>query len=287
MAKLFARRAKVLITALFLAVFLYSANSANATRGCCSWHGGVSYCDSSVGRYVCNDGTYSPSCGCAYAPPKPICVKPNLGKNANWNFSTNGCNQDITISWDKGSLDDFYSIQVSKSPGADPGPISDTSTTSFTFKDVKPGKWYVNVKPGRSCGWGDIAYWTVDVPEVVPEIKFKEKIISEDERQLDYSVSCGDKIDIIPEIGSLTENSGSIVIHPKENIDYTITASNNGESQSASLSVKYPLPKKDDFDKDVEKTPSNQDESSGAFGWSMFLVLLVGFVWFMDRKNKS
>lgn len=34
------------------------------TRGCCSHHSGVSYCDSSVGRLVCNDGTYSPSCGC-------------------------------------------------------------------------------------------------------------------------------------------------------------------------------------------------------------------------------
>lgn len=34
------------------------------TRGCCSHHRGVAYCDSSTGRIVCNDGTYSPSCGC-------------------------------------------------------------------------------------------------------------------------------------------------------------------------------------------------------------------------------
>lgn len=34
------------------------------TRGCCSHHKGVGYCDSSTGRIVCNDGTYSPSCGC-------------------------------------------------------------------------------------------------------------------------------------------------------------------------------------------------------------------------------
>lgn len=34
------------------------------TRGCCSHHRGVDYCDSSVGRLVCNDGTYSPSCRC-------------------------------------------------------------------------------------------------------------------------------------------------------------------------------------------------------------------------------
>lgn len=39
-------------------------NSVYAARGCCSHHGGVAYCDSSVGKYVCADGTYSPSCGC-------------------------------------------------------------------------------------------------------------------------------------------------------------------------------------------------------------------------------
>lgn len=32
-------------------------------RGCCSWHGGVSYCGYG-GKIVCRDGTYSPSCRC-------------------------------------------------------------------------------------------------------------------------------------------------------------------------------------------------------------------------------
>ena len=43
--------------------------SAEAKRGCCSWHGWVNYCASN-GRYVCNDGTYSPSCTCgsSYTP---------------------------------------------------------------------------------------------------------------------------------------------------------------------------------------------------------------------------
>ncbi|MFZ2193722.1 MAG: hypothetical protein WAV31_05755 [Candidatus Moraniibacteriota bacterium] len=59
------------ITVLLLAVFLFSTTPANATSGCCSWHGGVSHCDTSVGKYVCNDGSYSPSCGCTYIPPKP------------------------------------------------------------------------------------------------------------------------------------------------------------------------------------------------------------------------
>ena len=56
---------------IFLAVFLLFSSASQATSGCCSWHGGVSHCDTSVGRQVCNDGTYSPSCGCTYIPPTP------------------------------------------------------------------------------------------------------------------------------------------------------------------------------------------------------------------------
>lgn len=59
------------IVATFVVVCIFSfvfPKITNATSGCCSWHGGVSYCDSSVGRYVCNDGTYSPSCGCYRKP---------------------------------------------------------------------------------------------------------------------------------------------------------------------------------------------------------------------------
>ena len=46
-------------------IVMLSMNSIFAQRGCCSWHGGQSYCDPSSGRIVCKDGTYSPSCMCA------------------------------------------------------------------------------------------------------------------------------------------------------------------------------------------------------------------------------
>lgn len=37
---------------------------AGNSRGCCSYHGGVQTCDYNVGRVVCVDGDYSPSCLC-------------------------------------------------------------------------------------------------------------------------------------------------------------------------------------------------------------------------------
>ncbi len=38
-------------------------------QGCCSWHGGIARCDESQGRYVCNDGVYSPTCRCERKEP--------------------------------------------------------------------------------------------------------------------------------------------------------------------------------------------------------------------------
>ena len=37
---------------------------AKGNQWCCSWHGWLSYCASN-GRWVCKDGTYSPSCTCS------------------------------------------------------------------------------------------------------------------------------------------------------------------------------------------------------------------------------
>jgi len=58
------KRLIIIILVVFLSIFA-SFRIIDAKSGCCSWHGGVSHCDTSVGRQVCNDGTYSPSCTCA------------------------------------------------------------------------------------------------------------------------------------------------------------------------------------------------------------------------------
>lgn len=59
----------------FLIIFLFFPVTVFAGQGCCSHHGGQDYCDSSVGRWVCGDGTYSPSCECYQEPTsEPIAV---------------------------------------------------------------------------------------------------------------------------------------------------------------------------------------------------------------------
>lgn len=73
---------KTLVAGFALGFLLFVfPNSVLAGRGCCSWHGGQSFCDTSTGRWVCNDGTYSPTCTCTYIAPKavaPITPKPTI-----------------------------------------------------------------------------------------------------------------------------------------------------------------------------------------------------------------
>lgn len=61
---------RIILFSLMVFSFVAMAPSALAGRGCCSWHGGQSYCASN-GRWVCQDGTYSPSCTCTPPPTNP------------------------------------------------------------------------------------------------------------------------------------------------------------------------------------------------------------------------
>lgn len=65
-----------LVLTLFAFVLISWPSYSFAGQGCCSHHGGQSYCDTSVGSWVCNDGTYSPTCGCTYIPPTPKVTTP-------------------------------------------------------------------------------------------------------------------------------------------------------------------------------------------------------------------
>lgn len=156
---------------VFISIFLFSyPHSINAQQGCCSHHGGISYCDSSVGSYVCNDGSYSPTCGCYHTSPVTP-VFPSM--TATWNFTPNQFyTYDIKV-----ILNDYnptrYSVILSKYAGGDPGPLVDYNTPNFIFTNVYPGTWYLNVKKDVNNTWSTVSYWVIDVPEWIlptPEI---------------------------------------------------------------------------------------------------------------------
>lgn len=85
------------IAILGLVIFLLFPTFTQASQGCCSYHGGQSYCDTNTGRWVCNDGTYSPTCTCYKAPayiatPIPTPTPPVCTLNGMNYYSQYDCN---------------------------------------------------------------------------------------------------------------------------------------------------------------------------------------------------
>src|SRR5690349_20352355 len=101
-----------------LSAFVLFTSSVAATSGCCSHHKGVSHCDTSVGTYVCNDGTYSPSCGCQYTQnintylpantPTPISLQITATTNYTLNSSTHLYN--VMFDWNDVTGSTGYSV---------------------------------------------------------------------------------------------------------------------------------------------------------------------------------
>ncbi len=160
---------KLLGFLLFFFVILSFVPHVIASQGCCSYHGGQSYCDSSSGRWVCADGTYSPSCTCGYVPP-PIVYRPQPPKapdmQASFTYIPNadGRTYNVLMNWSNVANTGF-SIALHRYAGGDPGPLIDTMGNTWTFQNVAPGTYYADMKVGVNGIWSNVTYWTVNVPQ--------------------------------------------------------------------------------------------------------------------------
>jgi hypothetical protein len=147
------------------------------------------------------------------------------------------------MNWDKPANATRYSIAASKYAGADPGPRSDTSTTSYTFTNLAPGKWYVNIKAGNFERWAsNITYWTIDLPKPKP---YLNAYISGNELQ--YDLSCLDKVQGPQEFINYVKTynypaKGSIQLTSTEPITFTVKGWDfDGKEYSQTLSYSPPV----------------------------------------------
>ncbi|MCA9371874.1 hypothetical protein KC726_03170 [Candidatus Woesebacteria bacterium] len=161
------------VFALFLFVFV---TSIYATSGCCSWHGGVAGCDTSVGRQICNDGTYSPTCTCSYIPhvatPTPINIPTSIKGIVTFDYDSSTKSYTVRYDWDDWSESNGWSIGLSKYFGTDPGPIADTTESKWIFKGVSSGDKYINLKAYVAGHWSNITSKSIHVP-VIPSATSK------------------------------------------------------------------------------------------------------------------
>lgn len=160
-----------ILALLLLLISFLIPKPVDAQRGCCSWHGGISHCDGGSGRYICNDGTYSPTCTCGYNPPvsRNVYTAPEFPQmEATWNFdATPEGTYNISVELND-SFPSSYSVALSQDPGADPGPYADFTEPTFSLVGVYPGTYYMNVKKRINGAWSTVAYWTIEVPEWSP-----------------------------------------------------------------------------------------------------------------------
>lgn len=153
----------------------------------------------SSGGHNCNVGSCAGTYhyhngGGGYTPPviDYSYLKPNAVKSGNQNYYTsadNWCNYDVIANWDSVSDATGYSVSLTKTAGGNPGNISDTSNTSFTFENYEAGTWYLNVKSGNRYGWSDVVYWTITLPKMTPI--FDVNLIGD---TVNYDFSCQSEI---------------------------------------------------------------------------------------------
>jgi len=190
----------LLITSLFSPSLAFAHSGGTDAYGCHNCYTSECY-----GEYHCHNGGYTaPS---VYVPPRCVSI---IGASGKWTFVENAsCTQDVKFSWDKGVDDVYYSLGISKTAGADPGPKSDTTSREFVFKDVKPGTWYINLKTwSLSCNASRVSYWKVVVPE--PMSSFSATIGTYD-NDLHISGKCLKSIVSNPTIGKITDLTSSTI----------------------------------------------------------------------------
>lgn len=211
---------KNILASTIILLYLLFPLSVSAHSGRTDSSGGHNcYVGSCAGTYHYHNG------GGGYTPPivDYSYLRPSSVKSGNQNYYTstdNWCNYDIIANW--GSVVDAtgYSVSLTKTPGGNPGSISDTSGTSFTFKNFEAGTWYLNIKAGNSYGWGDTVYWKIILPKMAPVFSVN---LSGD--TLNYDFSCQDRIEAPQFFIDSMKNMGN---NPKGSIKLqnTITTQN-------------------------------------------------------------
>lgn len=188
---------KILILAIIL---IFTPLVSQATSGCCSWHGGVQGCDYDIGRQVCNDDTYSPSCGCQIIPPTRCSITTSP--------STITWGDKATLNWNSSSADSVSSSSfnaMSTSGTMQINPVTDFNYT-LTVRNIR----------GSSPCSANI--------KVLPKIGVKNEIVNEDIRVVDETIPDNTQ----PRGKEIVVDEGVV---GKKEITYKVTYTNDIETQ--------------------------------------------------------
>lgn len=182
---------KFILASTIILFSLLVPNTVLAHSGRTDSSGGHNcYTGSCAGTYhYHNGGGYSGGGGVVpVRGPVPSAVK--TGTQNYYTSADNWCNYDVIANWDSVPSAIGYSVSLTKTAGGNPGSVSDTAGTSFTFKNREAGTWYLNIKAGNANGWGDIVYWTLTLPKMNPV--FEVSLAGD---TINYDFSCQNNIE--------------------------------------------------------------------------------------------
>lgn len=233
-------------------------SECNAQSGCCSWHGGVNHCDYDTGRQVCNDNTYSPSCGCSIIR-RPSCTINATPQTIVWGQST-------FLSWSSvtGSNLSNSSFGATQSTGSKAISPLVSATYSLTVN---------NIRGSSPC---QVAV------TVTPKVEIKAETVIEE-------ILVPDEIIDAPE---QLKNKDSVVapgVVGSKDIYYNVTYTNNVESSRTKSGEKVTIEPQKKVIKRGTKEPIEYylGISNDQFFGIAVIAILLGVVCFVLYENNA
>lgn len=120
------------------------------------------------GKFAIGEGAETPS---VPTPTPEVSGKPGAPKisstthpdPAAWYSSAT-----VTVKWGLPSGADGVNILADQQPTSDPGTSSDGVFSSYTYQDVKDGKWFVHVRVRNKNGWSPVSHFPINIDTVPP-----------------------------------------------------------------------------------------------------------------------
>lgn len=90
--------------------------------------------------------------------------EPEAGATWEYRLDSKNGNYALEVDWIHVPGSSGYSVSLSKVPGADPGDKITTKRSSRHYKQVSPGKWFLNLKTHKQNRWSKPIFWEIYLP---------------------------------------------------------------------------------------------------------------------------
>lgn len=100
--------------------------------------------------------------------------KPEIDSKTHKDVDTWYSNNDPEFSWKMLAELTGISLEITKDPESDPGPVSDGIIETKKFDNIEDGQWYIHVKYQNNVGWGQVSHrkFLIDVtPPVLSGVR--------------------------------------------------------------------------------------------------------------------